>query len=196
MEAYYEQCETVCLNLIKALEDGLGVQDECITERCVPSDTDLRLTHYPAIPLEEITSGHKIRIASHVDFGVIALLFQDGVGGLEVEDRSKPGLDSFIPIPPTNNTEIIVNLGATMQRWTNDKLFGGLHRVAMPAALKGIDGSGDIIIPGRISIAHLFKARKGVSVGPIAAFVDENTPAKYPEMTGLEYHQWRNSQFY
>ena len=196
MESYYEQCETVCLTLIKALEEGLGVPDGCITKRCVPSGTDLRLTHYPAIPLEEITSGHKIRIASHADFGIITLLFQDGVGGLEVEDRSKPGLDSFIPIPPTNDTEMVINLGSTMQRWTNDKLFGGLHRVAMPEALKGTDGSNDIIIPGRISIAYLYKAKKSVSVGPIADFVDENNPAKYPEMTGLEYHQWCNSRFY
>ncbi|KAL8692118.1 MAG: hypothetical protein Q9218_002786 [Villophora microphyllina] len=195
-ENYYEQCETVCLTLIKALEEGLGVYDGCITKRCVPSGTDLRLTHYNKIPLEEITTGRKIRIASHSDFGIITLLFQDGVGGLEVQDRSNPDLESFIPVRPTNDTEMVINLGATMQRWTNDKLFGGIHRVAMPEGLKGINGSSDIMIPGRTSIAYLFKAKKEVSVGPIAAFVDEKHPAKYPEMTGLEYHQWCNSRFY
>ena len=66
----------------------------------------------------------------------------------------------------------------------------------MSEALKGTDEFSDIIVPGRIPIAYLFKANKSVSVSSIAAFVDENTPAKYPEMTGLEYHQGRNSQFY
>ncbi|CAF9941308.1 MAG: hypothetical protein HETSPECPRED_003046 [Heterodermia speciosa] len=111
-----------------------------------------------------------LRVAYHVDFGVIALFFQEGVGGLEAQDRSKPGLDLFIPIPPTDDTEIVITLGATMQR--------------------------DIIVLGSMSIASLFKANKGVSVGPTAAFVDENSSAKYSKMMGLEYHQWRNSQFY
>lgn len=196
MEAFYEQCETVCLTLIKALEAGLGIHDESITKRCKPSDTDFRLTHYPALPLEEVVSGRKIRIASHSDFGVITLLFQDGIGGLEIEDRTKPGLNSFVPVPPSNNTEMILNLGSTMQRWTNDRLFGGLHRVAIPQQMKGFNGTSDAIIPGRLSVAYLFKAKKSVSVGPLPAFVDEDTPARYPEMTGLEYHQWCNSRFY
>ena len=60
----------------------------------------------------------------------------------------------------------------------NDRLFDGFDRVPRPEALKGIDGSDDIIISGRISISHLFKARKSVSLGPIAAFVDEHTLGK------------------
>ena len=196
MEDFYDQCEAVCLTLIKAVEAGLGINDESITKRCMPSDTDFRLTHYPALPLDEMTSGRRIRIASHVDFGVISLLFQDGVGGLEVEDRAQPGAGSFIPLPPSNNTEMIVNLGGTMQRWTNDRLFGGLHRVASPQEMKGQKGHSDAIIPGRISVAYLFKAKKSVSVGPLPAFVSEKTPAKYPQMSGLEYHQWCNSRFY
>ena len=196
MEAFYEGCDTVCLTLIKALEAGLDIHDECISKRCIPSGTDFRLTHYPAMPLEEVKSGRRIRIASHVDFGVISLLFQDGVGGLEVEDRTKPGPESFIPIVPSNNWEMIVNLGATMQRWTNDRLFGGLHRVSVPPEMKGDKKSGDAIIPRRLSVAYLFKANHSVSVGPLPAFVNKDTPAKYPEMSGLEYHQWCNSRFY
>ena len=96
MKAYYEQYDTVCLALIKALEEGLGVYEGCVSKRYVPSDTDLRLNHYPAIPLKEITSGNQIGIASHVDFDVIALLFQNGVGELEVENRFKPSLDFFV----------------------------------------------------------------------------------------------------
>jgi len=193
MDAFYEQCDKVCLELIDALEVGLGIDDKSITKRCIPSATDLRLTHYPPIPVEELKSGRRIRIAPHVDFGVISLLFQDGVGGLEAEDRTSSEADSFLPIMPSSDTEMIVNLGATMQRWTNDKLFGGVHRVTIPPSMKE---SSDSIIPARLSVAYLFKADRNVSVGPLPAFVSEKEPAQYPEMNALEYHQWRNNAIY
>jgi len=193
MEAFYEQCDKICLELVGALEVGLGINDKSITKRCTPSATDLRLTHYPPIPVEELKSGRRIRIAPHVDFGVISLLFQDSVGGLEAEDRTGVEAGYFVPVMPSNHTEMIVNLGATMQRWTNDKLFGGVHRVTVPPSLKN---SNNAIIPARLSVAYLFKADRKVSVGPLPAFVSEKEPARYTEMNALDYHQMKNQSIY
>ncbi|RYP65461.1 hypothetical protein DL770_008991 [Monosporascus sp. CRB-9-2] len=105
-EAFYEQCNAICLTLVKALEVDFGVADGSLVERCIPNATDLRLAHYPPIP-----------IAAHSDFGILTLLFQDSTGGLEVEDRFSPG--TFVPVPPTDTKEMIVNVGDTLQRWTN-----------------------------------------------------------------------------
>lgn len=44
--------------------------------------TTLRLLYYPII--ERLKEG-QLRLGEHTDYGTITLLFQDNVGGLEVE---------------------------------------------------------------------------------------------------------------
>ena len=191
MEGFYEQCDLVCLTLMKAVEFGFGVHDGSLVKRCIPNGTDLRLTHYPPIQIEEMRSGHISRCAQHSDFGIITLLFQDSTGGLEVEDRSNP--KSFIPLLPDDTTEMIVNVGDTLQRWTNGHLVGGVHRVTTPATLK--DSAG-VTLPERTSMAYLLKAERTVSVGPLPQFVSKDMPAKYDDMTALDWQQMRNGILY
>ncbi|KAI9371759.1 Clavaminate synthase-like protein [Aspergillus egyptiacus] len=193
MEAFYRQCDEVCLTLMKALEVAWGIEDGSLVARCSPSATDLRLTHYPAIPLDEMHSGGTSRIAPHTDFGPITLLFQDSTGGLEIEDRSNPIPNSFVPLPPTDTTEMIVNVGDTLTRWTNGRITGGIHRVTTPDAMK--EGSG-LIVPPRISMAYLFKAARDMTVGPLPKFVSSTEPARFPDITALEFQRWRNSIVY
>lgn len=149
MEAFYLQCDEVCITLVKALEAAFGVEDGSLVERCIPAATDLRLTHYPPITVGEMRSGKTSRIAPHSDFGIVTLLFQDSTGGLEVEDRLHPG--TFAPVPPTDTMEMIVNVGDTLERWTNGKLFGGVHRVAIPEPMLK-DGE-EAVLPERYSVS-------------------------------------------
>jgi isopenicillin N synthase-like dioxygenase len=55
-----------------------------------------------------LTNGGANRISEHTDFGTVTLLFQDSVGGLEVEDQSRHG--SFIPVKNDHQAEMIVNI--------------------------------------------------------------------------------------
>jgi isopenicillin N synthase-like dioxygenase len=191
MTTFFQQCDDVCLTLMKALELAWGVDDSSLVARCKPSATDLRLTHYPAIAVEEMTEEKKTcRIAPHTDFGPITLLFQDGTGGLEVQDRAT---GSFIPVNPGDTTEMIINVGDTLNRWTNGKILGGVHQVTVPESIKG---KRDVIIPSRISMAYLFKAGRGVSLGPLPKFVSASNPAQFSDMTSGEYQSWRNSVIY
>ena len=193
MEDFYRRCDGVCLTLMKALEVAWSIKDGSLVARCVPSATDLRLTHYPAVPVDEIESGETTRIAQHSDFGPVTLLFQDSTGGLEIEDRTNLELNSFVPLPPTDPTEMIVNVGDTLTRWTNGKIRGGVHRVTAPEAMKGKSG---MILPPRMSMAYLFKAERNVSVGPLPNFVSLTEPAKYQDITAFEFQRSRNGMLY
>lgn len=101
--------------------------------------------------------GRTSRIARHTDFGPITLLFHDSTGGLEIEDQTNPEPNSFAPLPPADTTEMIVNFGDTLMRWTNGNITSGVHQVTTPEAMKG--GSG-LILPPRMSMAYLFKAER------------------------------------
>ncbi|KAJ8123894.1 hypothetical protein O1611_g9487 [Lasiodiplodia mahajangana] len=184
MEALHESGNAVCLTLLAALEISLGLSPGSLEERAIPNAADLRLTHYPEIPIKEMRAGHTSRIAPHSDWGIITLLFQDSTGGLEVEDRTRPG--TFFPVEPDDTTEMIVNAGDTLMRWTNGRVVAGVHQVTIPEELKRMD---EIIIPERFSVAHLFKAQRQVSIAPLSQFITAEEPAKYPEMTALQYHR-------
>jgi isopenicillin N synthase-like dioxygenase len=193
MEAFYQECNDVCLTLIRALEVAWEIEDGSLVARCTPSATDLRLTHYPEIAVDEMQSGRTTRIAPHTDFGPITLLFQDSTGGLEIEDRSITTGNPFVPLPPTDATEMIINVGDTLTRWTNGRITGGIHQVSVPETMKGESG---LVIPSRMSMAYLFKAGRDTSVGPLPKFITDKEPTVYPDITAFEFQRWRNSIVY
>jgi len=92
-------------------------------------DNQLRLLHYPSAPWSVFESGEKGRIGAHTDFSTCTFLFQDDVGGLEVEDPHNPG--TFVPAPPVKGA-VVFNIGDFLMRWSNDELKSTLHRVRAP----------------------------------------------------------------
>ena len=190
MERCYEVCDKICMQVMSALEIGLQLPVDALTNLCIPSASDLRLNHYPALRLEDLKDGRMSRISPHTDFGAVSLLLQDGVGGFEIEDREH--LNSFISVPPISD-EMIVNASDTLQRWTNDVLKAGMHRVTAP---NGMQDESESFLSERFSMAYFFKAGRGASVGPLRHFVDSQRPPKYQDMTALEFQKWRNQRMY
>ena len=190
MERSYEVCDNIYMQLMRALETGLELEKGSLTRRCIPMASDLRLNHYPAIKSQDLRDGSVSRISPHTDFGIITLLLQDGIGGLEIEDRTHP--NSIFPVAP-RQMEMIVNASDTLQRWTNDTLPAGVHRVTTPQDVKEKD---DAVLPERFSMAFFFKAGRKESVAPLEKFAEIRSPPKYYDMTALEFQRWRNGKMY
>lgn len=102
--------------MIHALEVAWGIGDGSLVARCSPSATDLRLTHYAQIAVDELHSGRNTRIATRTVFGPITLLFQDSTGGLGIENSTDATGSTFVPLSPTDTTEMIINVGDTLKR--------------------------------------------------------------------------------
>ena len=188
MTFFYQLCEASSLAILSALEEALDLPTGTFQSRCRPHNaSELRLNHYPSISLEEIRSGGTNRIWPHFDLGVITLLFTDGIGGLEFQDRHNASSETFIPVEPESQSEMIVNISETMQRWTQDNLPAGLHQVTIPRSMRSqVDG----VLPERFSIAYLCKADRNASVGALSQFIKDGKP-NYEDITALEYHQKR-----
>ena len=153
--------------------------------------SEMRLNHYPAISIEELSAGRVSRIWPHFDLGVVTLLFQDNVGGLEYEDRRRRSV--FNRIDCAQQTDLVVNVSETLQRWTNDRLPSGLHRVNVPPSQER-ESTG--MLPERYSIAYFAKADRDACVGALKQFVPENTEPSYPDMNAIEYHRQRLQSAY
>lgn len=190
MEWCYTVCEGICMQLMKALEIELDLPAHSLTSSCTPSASDLRLNHYPSTRSNDLQDGFASRISPHTDFGIVSLLLQDEVGGLEIENRGSP--KSYIPVPPCRS-EMIVNVSDTLQRWTNDVLEAGVHRVTGPSGSLNNENS---LIPKRFSMAYFFKAGREVSAGPLRYFVSAQRPPRYQHLTALEFQKWRNQKMY
>ncbi|KAM0813898.1 putative Clavaminate synthase-like protein [Seiridium cardinale] len=185
MEAFYSKCDAVCLTLVKALETGFGVEDGSLEARCVPSATNLRLTHFPPIAIDEIRSGATNRIAPHSDYGIFTLLFQDSVGGLEVEDHSSP-------THPTRQTPSHLQDKPSLAARPLTK--APARSVTAPDTMREVKSGS--VLPERFSMSYFFKAQRSVSVGPLPKFVRDDKPAKYDDINALEWFKARNNLLY
>ncbi|KAG8527824.1 uncharacterized protein KY384_007978 [Bacidia gigantensis] len=180
MERYYHQAQMVSLQIMRACEIGLELPEGLLVNKCIPAASELRLNRYPAVSIEKLQSRVKKRTWPHTDLGVVTLLFQDAVGGLELEDRRNGG---FSPVIRDHPFEMVVNISDTLQRWTNDELRAGLHHVTTPVPMKQQEAG---MLPERFSCIFFLKADRETSAGSLPTFVRSGKAAKYEDITAIE----------
>ena len=128
----YFRCSELSYRVCDALSVGLGLAEDFMRNAHQhigkkENGTALRSLYYPPLPPDFNIKPDQIRLGEHSDYGSISLLFQDDIGGLEVNIPGK----GFVPATPIPGT-VIVNTGDLMQRWTADKLIATKHRVLIP----------------------------------------------------------------
>lgn len=161
----------------------MGLDSNHFQTPCSQELNSLRLLHYPECDIQTLKTGTK-RVSEHSDTSVLTLLFQDSIGGLEVEEQHCPG--SFVPLPRAERAEIIVNIGDFLQRWSNGKLRSAVHRVVLPQTyLESTKGR----IEDRYSIVYFGKPNRDAIVGAMPEFVDQDHSSKYDNVTAWEYIQ-------
>ncbi|EUC26695.1 hypothetical protein COCCADRAFT_10506 [Bipolaris zeicola 26-R-13] len=187
--AYFDKSYQIALDLLGALEFAFDMPQGSFVKKCAGHASELRLNHYPAISTDTLEIGTTRRIWPHTDFGLITLLAQDDNGGLEIQDPNQPG--EFLPVMRNHPSELVVNAGDCLERWTNGIIKAGLHQVTTPSHVKQKKGE---MLPARHSVAFFLKAARGASVGPFEKFVD-GVPL-YEDMTALAYHKQRQGIVY
>ncbi|GAA5944423.1 isopenicillin N synthase family dioxygenase [Sporobolomyces koalae] len=141
--AFFEKCHLLHLEIMRALALAMGLGESYFDDKVSQKAHNLRLLNYPSIESRKISDGGN-RAGAHSDYGTVTLLFQDMVGGLEVQD----GRGEFVPATPVPET-VVVNIGDLLQRWSNDVLKSTIHRVVLPTG-----GADSIMTPRRNSIAY------------------------------------------
>ncbi|KAF3884449.1 MULTISPECIES: isopenicillin N synthase family dioxygenase [Nostocales] len=122
---FHEACTTLADRVLQAFTFALQLPFDFFTTNHDRHNHTLRLLHYP--PLLQPPLPLQVRAGTHSDYGSITLLFQDEVGGLEVQTAT----GEWIAAPTIPNT-IIVNTGDLMERWTNHVFCSTKHRVIVP----------------------------------------------------------------
>lgn len=186
MESFYSKAFSTETHLLSALALGLGISSNAFTALHNRAENEFRLLHYPAIPAASLASGTSTRIAEHTDFGTLTMLFQDAVGGLQVEDQMQPGV--FRSVESSAPTDMILNIGDALQRLTNDTFRAACHRVTYPPAVRA---GYSVEIQERFSVAYFVKPNRAASLLPWGEFGSDQVPCRYGDVTAWEWNNRR-----
>jgi isopenicillin N synthase-like dioxygenase len=121
-EAYFEATMALGKRLLRVFAVSLGMPADHFLQFCTKPMVQMRLFHYP--PQEPVSDDKAFGVAPHSDYGMITLLSQDPIGGLELLKRD----GEWIGAPFIDGT-LVINIGDLFQRWTNDIYRSNKHRV-------------------------------------------------------------------
>jgi isopenicillin N synthase-like dioxygenase len=116
-ERYFAEMLRVAVELVRAFEAALGLEEGAPEPYFDDRSSSLRVIDYPA-------GAGGARAGAHRDYGCLTIIRSDAAG-LEVETRS----GEWLPVEPPA-AGFVVNIGDLMQRWTGDRWVSTLHRVS------------------------------------------------------------------
>ena len=134
---YYRAQTLVAETLMRSIARGLGLPESYFAKAFHNGLSTLRLLHYPrrtpqsmqGIAEEELWVMHQGKRApvvgrAHADSGLMTLLAQDGVPGLQALGPEGVWLD----VPPEEGS-LAINFGRLLRKWSGDRLKATTHRV-------------------------------------------------------------------
>lgn len=127
--------------------------------------------YYP--PQPEEMGAEQFGVGPHTDFGVLTVLRQDDVGGLQVQDLA----GDWVAAPPTPGT-LVVNVGDLLARWTNGAYRSTPHRV--------VNASGR----ERLSLVLAYDPGPETRIDPCDVF-GEAVETPHAPITCGDYLEWR-----
>jgi isopenicillin N synthase-like dioxygenase len=186
LDEFYGQCFVLAMNVLKCLAMVMDLGDdffEAITKR---ADPQLRLIHYPAIERKVVEQEGHARINAHTDFGLCTLLFQDQIGGLEI-DPNHDG--NFVPAPPVEGT-VLINIADLLVRYMNGRVKSTRHRVVSPSR----DRFPGDVLPARFSIPFFVHPDPETLIDPI--LLRQGEKKLYEPVNAGEWRVWNTSKDY
>ena len=168
---YFEAASACAEDLLRGFALGAGLDPEhFIRHRDQPVSRG-SLQYYP--PQPDGAGEDQFGVAPHTDFGVLTVLCQDRIGGLEIRRRDG-GWAAMPPIPGT----LVVNIGDLLERWSNRRYRSTVHRV--------INASGR----ERLSLVLAYDPNFETLVDPRAFCAEGEAPRDEPVTCG-DYLLWR-----
>ena len=120
--AYFREADAVARHLMRGFALGLGLDEGFFLRTCRAPLSRASFVYYPRQP--EDLGEARFGVGPHTDFGVLTVLCQDAVGGLQVQTAK----GEWIHAPPIEGT-LVVNVGDLLSRWTDGAYVSTPHRV-------------------------------------------------------------------
>lgn len=124
--AYYRELEILVHGILRSVASILNLESIDFFEQYNDDHlTALRAANYPQIDDEDENQDIHIRCSSHSDWGILTLLRQDSVGGLQIENKTN---NEWVDVA-TDFYDFVVNIGDLLELWSNYQFKSTRHRV-------------------------------------------------------------------
>lgn len=168
---YFEAATRCAEALLRGFAIAAGhTEDVFIRHRDLPVSRG-SLQYYPPQPVD--AGSDRFGLAAHTDFGVMTVLAQDEIGGLEIE-LPRGDWVRALPIADT----LVVNVGDLLGRWSN-----GIYR-STPHRVLNLSGR------ERLSLVLAYDPNAETVVDP-SLFCAPGESPKYEPTTCGDYLLWR-----
>ena len=168
---YFNEAHTVAHHLMRGFALGLGLDEGFFLRTAARPLSRASYVYYPQQPEE--AGEDQFGVGPHTDFGVLTVLCQDSVGGLQVEDIN----GDWVEAPPIEGT-LVVNVGDLLSRWTGGAYKSTPHRV--------VNSSGR----ERLSLVLAFDPDSDTMIDPRDVRGPDYRPTEDPISCG-DYLIWR-----
>ena len=119
---FFESSTRCAEAVLSGFAMAAGLAPDCFTRHADLPISRGSLQFYPPQPSE--LGADRFGVSAHTDFGVLTVLCQDDIGGLELESLD----GEWIAVPPIPST-MVVNVGDLLARWSNGRYRSTPHRV-------------------------------------------------------------------
>lgn len=119
---YFAYAHEVAHHLMRGFALGLDLEESFFLKT---ADRPLSRGSFVYYPHQSVDMGkNQYGVAPHTDFGVLTVLCQDDIGGLQVQNSQ----GNWVDAPPIDGT-LIVNVADLLHRWTEGAYKSTPHRV-------------------------------------------------------------------
>lgn len=168
---YFAQAHQVAHHLMRGFALGLDLPPDFFLKTADKPLSRASFVYYP--PQDANLGADQFGVGPHTDFGVLTVLCQDDVGGLQVQDVQ----GDWIEAPPIPGT-LLVNVADLLSRWTDGAYKSTPHRV--------VNASGR----ERMSLVLAFDPNPETLIDPREVFGPDHAAANEPITCG-DYLTWR-----
>nr|QWQ66225.1 Fe(II)/2-oxoglutarate-dependent dioxygenase 1 [Phlegmariurus tetrastichus] len=165
IKEYMKVSQDLGLEILRYLASAVKIDPSKLTKHCTGTNSGLRLNYYPICDRPADTLG----LSAHADDDALTILYEDQVGGLQVQRDNK-----WFAVKPQPNT-LVVNVGDILQVWSNDLYTSVVHRVVVNNQKR------------RVSAALFLYPEPESLIEPAAEVIDEDHPCKYKQFPFEEY---------
>jgi isopenicillin N synthase-like dioxygenase len=127
---WFDCTQDLAQHLLRAFAFALGINTNFFVRHNNRPLSRASFVYYPphaSVGGVDLPPPNQFGVGPHTDFGVLTILCQDHVGGLEIENEQ----GNWHPAPPIADT-LVVNVGDLLARWTNGVYKSARHRVTIP----------------------------------------------------------------
>jgi len=149
-------------DMMRAFALSLDLPEETFLQATNQPIARSSVIYYPPHPSD--LGENQFGVAPHTDYGCLTLLWQDSVGGLEVQTRQ----GEWVTAHPLEDT-LVVNVGDLLSRWTNNAFQSTLHRVINRKSIERYSMviAWDPNFETRIDPAEVFPEAESVQYAPV-----------------------------